>query len=189
MNALKQRGIALMALLTVSVMGIAFTPTTVSAQTIMFMKADGIQGSSTDSRHPGWINIASFGQSASQTVQPYSGGVTAAKVTGACDLEVLKGLDAAGPSLWLALFTGKRIPKVTIEVWMTRPAGDQVRVYEVALHNALIASMTAASAVTFAETFKLTGDKIELTASSFNANGTASGQVKTGWDCSSNTRY
>ena len=185
MNAMKHRGIAVMALLTVVVMGIAFATTPASAQTSTFMKVDGIQGSSTDTRHVGWINLASFGQSASNGT-PSPGSIP--RATGVCDVEVLKGLDAAGPSLWLALFGGTRIKTVTIEVFMTRSQGDQVKVYEVALKNVVITSMTAASAVTFAETVKLSGESIELTGYQFNASGALTGNVKTGWNCIANAR-
>jgi type VI secretion system secreted protein Hcp len=189
MNAMKQRGIAVMALLTVFVMGIAFATTTASAQTSTFMKVDGIAGSSTDAKHVGWINLASLGQAASnQPTPPGYGGQTSGRAVGACDVEVLKGLDAAGPNLWLALFKGSPIPRVTIEVWMTRPAGDQVKVYEVVLKNVFITNMTAASALTFAETVKMSGEQIELTAVQFNSNGTQGGNVKSGWNCTMNTR-
>jgi type VI secretion system secreted protein Hcp len=185
MNSLKQNGIALTVLAALSVIGIAIAPATAQAQTNTFMKVDGIPGSSTDARHLNWINVASFGQSASNPVQspsaPGSG-----KVSGACDMEVLKGLDAAGPHLWLELFTGHVIPQVDIEVWMTRPAGDQVKVYEVRLKNVRITSINAASATIFAETVHMTGDSIELDVTPYSPTGAAMGAIRTNWDCRMN---
>ncbi len=189
MNSAKQRSISLTVLLALSVVGIALNATTAAAQTSIFMKVDGITGSSTDPKHVGWINIASLGQSASNPLSTTTGGAGAGKVVGACDVEVLKGLDAAGPLLWAALFTGNHISNVFAEVWMTRPTGDQVKVYELRLLNVRLTNITAASAVTFAETVRMTGERIHLSVITYSPTGAASGTVETGWDCSANMRY
>jgi type VI secretion system Hcp family effector len=188
MNSAKQRGISLTVLLALSVAVVALNAAPAAAQTSTYMKVDGITGSATDPRHIGWINIASLGQSASMPVQASSlGGTSAGHVVGACDVEVLKGLDAAGPLLWAALFAGKHIPTVTIEVWMTTTAGNQVKVYDVKLTDVLIASINAASAVTFAETVRMSGGKIVLTVTNYSPTGSASGTVQSGWNCAANT--
>jgi type VI secretion system secreted protein Hcp len=185
MKSLKQNGIALTVLAVLSVIGIALAPAAAQAQTNTFMRVEGINGSSTDPRHINWIIVASLGQSASNPApSPNISG--AGRVTGACDLEVLKGLDAAGPGLWLELFTGKVIPQVDIEVWMTRPAGDQVKVYEVHLKNVRITSINAASATTFAETVHMSGESIELDVTPYSPTGAAMGAIRTNWDCRMN---
>jgi len=190
MNSTKQRSISLTVLLALSVIGVALNATPAAAQTSIFMKVDGITGSSTDPKHTGWINIASLGQSASNPASTSTtGGAGTGKVVGACDVEVLKGLDAAGPLLWAALFAGKNISNVIVEVWMTRPVGDQVKVYELRLVNARLTNITAASAVTFAETVRMTGDKIHLSVIPYSPNGIPSGSVESGWDCKANTYY
>jgi type VI secretion system Hcp family effector len=175
------RGISLMVLLTLSVIAIALTPATASAQTAKLMYVDGIKGSSTESKHVGWINLASLGQTASNPVQQATG--VQGRPIGACDVEVLKGLDAARPALWLAMLQGRAIADVRIEVWMTRPAGDQVEVYEVRLKGVRITRITAASALTFAETVAMSGDSIELTALTYSATGTPAGSTRTGFNC------
>jgi type VI secretion system secreted protein Hcp len=186
MKSLKQNGIAVTVFMALSTIGTALAPATAQAQTATFMKVDGIPGSSTDPRHLNWINVASLGQSASNPATPSPNVPSAGRVSGACELEILKGLDAAGPHLWLALFTGKPITQVDIEVWMTRPTGDQVKVYEVRLKGVRITSINAASAVTFAETVHMTGDSIELDVTPYSPTGAAMGQIRTGYDCRAN---
>jgi type VI secretion system secreted protein Hcp len=186
MNRAKQRSISLTVLLALSAFGIGINPPAAAAQTSIFMKVDGITGSSTDPRHTGWINIASLGQSASNPVLTTAG---AGKVVGACDVEVLKGLDAAGPHLWAALFAGRPIASVFVEVWMTRPIGDQVKVYELRLQNVRLTNITAASAMTFAETVRMSGERIQLSAIPYSPTGAQLPTVQSGWDCIRNTPY
>jgi len=187
MNTVKRQAFSLMVLLTLSVTGIALTASPAAAQTSTYMFVEGIKGSVTEARHVNWINVASFGQSASNAAAPtYAAGTAAPRVVGACDLEIFKGLDASGPHLWLALFQGKSIPDVRLEVWMTRPAGDQVQVYGIKLRDVVITSITAASTLTYAETVKLSGGRIELTVNNFNSSGVPLGQVTTNWDCKAN---
>jgi type VI secretion system secreted protein Hcp len=188
MNSAKQHGLSLTVLLALSVIGIALNAATASAQTSTFMKVDGIQGSSTDPKHMGWINVASLGQSASNSVTATNGVPISGRVVGACEVDILKGLDGAGPLLWAALFAGTPIANVAIEVWMTTPAGNQVKVYEVKLSIVHITSINAASAVTFAETVHLSGEKIQLNVITYTPTGSQSGTVSSGWDCRANVR-
>jgi type VI secretion system secreted protein Hcp len=185
MESLKQNGIALTVLAALSVIGIALAPTAAQAQTNTYMKVDGINGSSTDPRHLNWIVVASLGQSASYAV-PSSSMAGAGRVTGACDLQILKGLDVAGPHLWLELFTGHFIRQVDIEVWMTKPTGDQAKVYEVHLTNVRITGITAASATTFAETVHMSGETIQLDVIPYSPAGVAMGTISSGWNCKTN---
>ena len=57
----------------------------------------------------------------------------------ACDITVVKGLDVAGPPLWLAAATGQVCPEVKIEVAMT--GGSAAVFYTVLLANAQLAAI------------------------------------------------
>src|SRR6185295_4711395 len=127
------RGISLMVLLTVALIGLALNPTPAAAQTSTYMQVSGIVGSSTDAQHVGWINVASVGQS-------WKVGSNAT----ACEIEVLKGIDAAGPLLWAQGLRGTPIPDVRIEVMMTK-AGVTTKIYEYRLRAVVVTGFNAAT--------------------------------------------
>ncbi len=85
--------------LMLAVITVAMLPETASAQDETFMLVPGISGGSRDAHHPGWIDVVSLRQSWS----------AAAKKRESCEIEIVKGLDKAGPRLWAAAVLGQAL--------------------------------------------------------------------------------
>lgn len=81
-------------------------PARAAAQADAFMYIANIPGESTDDAHKDWINVISLTQS-------FDAGT---KSLSACGDGIEKGLDKAGPLLWLAAVTGQRLGEVRVEV-------------------------------------------------------------------------
>jgi type VI secretion system secreted protein Hcp len=111
-----------------------------------FIKFDGIEGESADSKHAGWIEILNYDLDVSQRVSrtaSSAGGAT----TGRADFSELcfsKLLDKATPALALACAAGTHFDKVVIEI--CRAGKDKVKFMEYTLFNCIISKMTTASA-------------------------------------------
>lgn len=82
----------------------------------MFMKIDGIDGESTDSKHEKWIEVLSYTHG---VVQPVSGASGTGGRTGGradfMDFSITKVLDTASTELSLHCAKGKHIPEITFE--------------------------------------------------------------------------
>lgn len=83
----------------------------------MFMKIEGIDGESTDDKHPKWIELLSYSHGVSQPVSgaSRSGGRTGGRADFQ-DMTITKTLDAATPDLNMHCCNGKHIPKIEIEL-------------------------------------------------------------------------
>ena len=100
----------------------------------IFVKIDGIAGSSTDEQHKGQIEALSFNWSAK--LKEGKDGKDAKDGAGAGggaaephDALLLKPVDAATPRLMLALAKGETIPEVTVDVRGTVAGGKAQQVY------------------------------------------------------------
>src|SRR4051794_40216274 len=91
----------------------------------IFVKVDGIPGSSTDEQHKGQIEALSFNWSA-KLKEGKDGGGGAADPH---DALLLKPVDAATPKLMMVMAKGETIPEVTVSVRGTVPGGKAPQVY------------------------------------------------------------
>jgi type VI secretion system secreted protein Hcp len=89
----------------------------------MFLKLDGIDGESKDSKHKSHVEVSSFSWGVSQTNQ--DGGAGTGKVV-VHDFSFSHKVDKASPLLMLHCATGKHIPTATLRVVK---GGDKPVVY------------------------------------------------------------
>src|SRR4051812_2491849 len=108
-DKMKTRSLLLTIVLMLSVAGVA------SAQNSIFMRVGGIVGPVTEARHQGWINVLAFGQSVAVDSTGLSTGGGGVPLV-ACSVQVVKGLDIAGPLLWQRAAEVDRTNQVDIEV-------------------------------------------------------------------------
>jgi type VI protein secretion system component Hcp len=148
------------------VIAIAMAPTASSATEQVFMQVPGIPGSSMVAGHVGWIEVLSFGGSASA---PSSG------TTGLpCQMTVQKPLDIASPHLWFATVTGKVFTTIDIQVVAPTTTTPYV-LYDILLANAEITSIAdSGSNALPLETLTLKATKVTLT---FNTRNAATGAI------------
>lgn len=126
--------------------------TTASAAVEMFLKMDGIKGSSKDSRHKDEIEILSFGWE----VAPRSGDLVG-RTTKVCahDISFVKSVDIASPLLVSNAVVGTILAKAIIAV---RKAGEgQQEFMTIEMNNVLISSVshTVSASALQLETFTL----------------------------------
>jgi type VI secretion system secreted protein Hcp len=150
----------------------------------MFLKVDGIDGESKDSKHAGEIDIESFSWGATQQgAQATGGGGGAGKIT-MQDFHFTKKIDKSSPKLMLACANGQHIPKVVLTV---RKAGkDQQEFLKVTFTDVLVSSYQTGGSNNGSEIptdqISLNFAKIEKEYKEQQKDGTLGAAVKTGYD-------
>ncbi|GAB3412897.1 type VI secretion system tube protein Hcp [Erwinia aphidicola] len=102
----------------------------------IFLRVDGITGESKDARHPGWIQVESFGWGATQpsAIEVGSGG-GAGKVKFR-DLTVNAFIDKATPNLLRYVSNGKHINSV--ELSSCKAGGEQLEYFKINLKQVMV---------------------------------------------------
>lgn len=152
-----------------------------------FIKIDGIEGESQDSKHTNWIEVASFSHSMRQppslTVSSLGGGTTGRVEMG--DVTILKGLDKASPKLYEACCKGTHIATATVE--FCRAGGSKLTYMKIDMTDVIVSSVsphgTGVDLNEFpTETVTLNFNKITwVYTQQDRATGQAKGQVQTSW--------
>lgn len=109
----------------------------------VYLQFDGIKGESTDSMHPGWIEITSahWGVTQPKSATASTGGGHTAERCEHRTLSLSKLADLSSPLLMQACSMGKTIPKAKLEFMRADGDGRPVKYYEIELENVLIASI------------------------------------------------
>ena len=117
---------------------IASTSTQAFAAVDMFLKIDGIDGESADSKHKGEIDIQSWSWGASQTGSMAMGAGGGAGKVSMQDLSITKHIDKATPKLFEALVTGKHLKEAKLV--LRGSGGSQVEYLVITLTDVLVSS-------------------------------------------------
>jgi type VI secretion system secreted protein Hcp len=158
------------------------------AQVDYFLKIDGIDGESTDSKHKGQIDVESWSWGAvQQPGTPQGGGAGAGKVS-MQDFHFVMRLTKASPKLMLACASGKHIKMATLTA---RKAGkDQQEFLSFKFSDVLVSSYQTGgseqSDITPLDSVSLNFSKIEMSYREQNRRGTLGPETKVGWDLKSN---
>lgn len=171
MNPWKRR-LSVVVLLSLTAITIGLTPALVWAQTNTFMLVPGIPGGSFDKAHAGWIDVVSLRQAF-----PAAQG----NAQSACEIEIVKGLDIAGPPLWAAAVTGQSFAEVRIEV--TQSGEINRKIYEIRLNNVRITRIVTAGDTTTAENVGLAPASMILLFFPQNPDGSPGAPVTTEIPC------
>ncbi len=152
-----------------------------------FLKLDGIDGESQDSKHKDEIELESFSWGATQAGTGGRGaGMSAGKVAMQNFNFVMK-VSKASPKLFNHCCTGEHIKKATI---IARKAGkDQQEYLKVTLSDILVSSYEASGSpndIVPADRISLNFSKIEVEYKEQKADGSLAGAVKAGYDLKSN---
>jgi type VI secretion system secreted protein Hcp len=156
----------------------------------IFIKIDGIEGESQDSKHKNEIDVQSFSfglsQAGSFSAQG-GGGVGKANFQ---DVHFTKHADKASPKLFLATANGEHIKKA--EVTFRKAGKDQQEYLKITISDILVSSYqvsdSAGGTTPPSESVSLNFAKIEFDYKEQKADGTLGGSVKTGWDIKGNKK-
>lgn len=156
-----------------------------------FVQISGIEGESTDEKHPGWIEVIAFNtktrQRTSSTASSAGGGSSERADFSA--LTFSKLVDKASPKLALACAAGTHIDTIVLEI--CRAGGEKLKFIEYKLSNCLIKRVvTAAEPGEFpAEMVSVDFGKIQWSyTQQRRSGGGAAGQIAGGWNREKNCR-
>jgi len=154
-----------------------------------FLKLDGIDGESSDSKHKGEIEIESFSWGATQTgTMAFGGGGGAGKVqfTG---FNFNTAISKASPMLFLRCATGEHIKEAVLTA---RKAGDRQEDFlKITLSDVLVSSYQSSgsgSSQLPMEQISLNYSKIEFQYMPQKPDGSLDAAVKAGWDLKANKK-
>lgn len=153
-----------------------------------FLKLEGIQGESPDSKHKDEIELVSFswGVTAQVGGRPGGGGAGKAQLS---DLEIMKRVDKASPMLFLACASGQHIKEATITI---RKAGgkDQIEYLKYTLSDILISGYHESGGTEDVpvDLVRLNFAKIQIVYSPQKPDGSSGTPVKVGWDLKQNKK-
>lgn len=157
--------------------------------TDVFMKIDGIEGESTDSKHKDEIEVRSFSWAETNAATGASGGGRGAGKVSMSDLVITKDVDKSTPKLALACATGEHIPEATLTV--RRAGGEQQEYLTIKLADCFVTSYQMSGSdggVVPSESFSLNYTKIEWEYKPQNPDGTLAAAQVTGFDIGLGTK-
>jgi type VI secretion system secreted protein Hcp len=155
-----------------------------------FLKVEGVEGESSDSKHKGEIDVESFSFGGTQSGSFSSGSGGGAGKVQLQDFHFTKKVDKASAKLFTACCTGEHFAKATL---VCRKAGkDQQEFLTIKLSDTLISSFqnggSAGSDVVPMEQISMNYSKIEFEYKEQKADGSLGGSVVGGWDVKANKK-
>jgi len=153
-----------------------------------FLKIDGIDGESTDSKHKNAIDVQSWSWGETNSGDSaHRGGMGAGKVS-MQDFHFVMHVNKSTPKLMEACATGQHIKKADL---ICRKAGkDQQEYLKVTMSDLVVSSYqtggSAGDGVIPVDQISLNFSKIEFEYKEQKADGTLGGKVKKGWDVKAN---
>jgi type VI secretion system secreted protein Hcp len=154
-----------------------------------FLKIDGIDGDSTDSKHKDWIEIQSFSWGLERTEGPGGGPGGGAGRAVPEDAQFVAGVSVASPRLFQACAAGQHLREANLSV--VRSGEQQTEFYKWRLTDVLVSSYhtagDAGSDEVPADQFSLDFGRIEYSFRPQNADGSAGSPVEASWDFVKNT--
>lgn len=155
----------------------------------VFLKIDGIQGESLDSKHKDEIELVSFAWGVENAASPGgAGGGAGAGRAHFQDFQFTMRVNKASPQLFLATASGKHLKEASLSV--RRAGKQQVEYLKIKFSDVLVTSFHEAGAdgEAPAETVSFAFSRVELAYSPQQARGGAAGGITAGWDLSKNTK-
>jgi len=153
------------------------------AQVDYFIKIDGIDGESTDSKHKNEIDVQSYNFGATQSGTMHAGGGGGTGKVSVQDIHFVSNVSKASPKLFLACCNGEHIKKAVL---VARKAGKEQQEYlKITLSDLLISSYqgggSAHDGIIPVDQVSLNFAKIEIEYKEQKEDGTLGGVVKTGY--------
>ena len=156
----------------------------------MFLKLEGLDGESRDSKHKNEIDILAWSWGMSNSGSAHVGGGAGAGKVNVQDLSVTKWTDKATPDMMLACCNGKHFDKATLTV---RKAGEQPLEYLIiTMEEVMITSISSGGSGgedRLTENVTLNFAKVSTNYQEQDAKGKAQGGPKTmTWNIAENTK-
>jgi len=111
----------------------------------LFMKVDGADGESKNSKHSNWIDLQSFHWGANQPSTMAKGGGGGAGQVSFHDCTAVASVDKAYPTLLIKCAGGDHISKV--EIAGAKAGGDEMEYFKITLEDVIVTSVDVTGAV------------------------------------------
>jgi type VI secretion system secreted protein Hcp len=153
-----------------------------------FLKIEGIEGESNDSKHKGEIDLQSWSWGESQSGTHAQGGGGGAGKVAMQDFHFVMSVNKASPKLALACATGEHIKKAVL---IARKAGkEQQEFLKITMSDLLVSSFQTGGSghgdILPTEQISLNFAKIEWEYKEQKPDGSLGGPVKAGYDLKAN---
>jgi type VI secretion system secreted protein Hcp len=152
----------------------------------VFLKLEGIEGESTDSKHPKEIEVLSFSHGVSTPAPLPGGGGGKASFS---DINITKVVDKSTPTLYLKCAQGTHIKEALLVLRKSGESGFEF--YKIRLTDVLITSVQTSGSSGGdnrpVESISLNFAKIEWTYIPQKADGSADAPIVTSWNLATNT--
>lgn len=152
-----------------------------------YIKLEGINGESKDSKHKDWIDVLTFSYGVSQSSSMFSGGGGGVGKASFDSLTFSHYVDRATPNLFKYCAAGKHIPKVEVSACK---AGDGSQEYMRVILNDVLVTHAGPTGSTedsrVRETVSLSYAKIEIQVKEQNADGSMKSNVIGTWNVKEN---
>ena len=157
----------------------------------MFLKLDGIDGESADSKHKNEIDIESFSWGASNTGAAGAGSGGGSGRVSMQDFSFVMRVNKASPKLFLACASGEHIKSALLTV---RKAGSgQAEFFKVTMSDLLVSSWqqgaSGADADVPMDQVSLNFSKVKVEYRMQDAKGGFGEAVSAGWDVRKNAKF
>lgn len=156
----------------------------------IFLKLDGIEGESEDSKHKNEIQVETFSGGVSNATSFAAGGGGGVGKSQHQDVHFTKHVDKASPKLFLACANGEHIKSA---VFTFRKAGkEQQEHYKITLSDVMVSSISdqdhSAGGDLGHESVSLAYGKIEKEYKPQKSDGTLGGGIQAGWNIKENKK-
>jgi type VI secretion system secreted protein Hcp len=149
-----------------------------------YIKIDGIEGESTDSKHSGWIEATDCDMEINQTISETasSAGGAGAGRADFSDFSFSKLLDRSSPKLAQACAAGTHFNNIVVE--LCRAGTEKIKFLEIKLTDSMISRISLTAGGEFpSETIGINYGKIQWTyLQQKREGGGIAGNIITGWD-------
>ncbi|MGH3092060.1 MAG: Hcp family type VI secretion system effector [Gaiellaceae bacterium] len=153
-----------------------------------FLKIDGIDGESADSKHKGEIELASFSWGVAQSGQPARGGGRGAGKVQFQDFHFVARTTKASPKLFLACASGQHVKSALLTC--RRAGRNRLEFFKYKLSEVLVSSFVSGGSTPEEplDQVSLNFAKVEMEYASQGKAGKAGGSVKAAWDLKANKK-
>ena len=155
-----------------------------------FLKIDGVDGESTDDKHKGEIEIASWSMGATNAGSFSSGGGGGTGKVSMNNFNIVKKTDKASAKLFTACCTGEHLKQATLVC--RKAGGEQQEFLTIILTSVLVSSYqtsgSSGSDVIPMEQVSMDFGKIEYKYKEQKPDGSLGGEVVGGWDVTTNKK-
>jgi len=160
------------------------------AQVDYFLKIDGVASESTDSKHPGEIELESYSWGEAQSgTAGHGGGMGAGKVVPQ-DFHFVKKVDKGSPFLMVGCATGQHFKSAILTA--RKAGGGQQEYLKLTMSDVLVSSYqlggSAHSDVVPMEQVSLNFAKLEMSYKEQKVDGSLGGEIKQTYDFSKNVK-